>query len=378
MSRIKRFLINLAVVVISFLVVFLFLNLIANITLPRLIQQDLYPRGMVNSIGVFYHTFYATTHDKNPEKWQAVLGDSHAAGSGDTFLDGEQDYSVAHMLREKDANSYFIFGRSSYGSISSTREFLLTMYETEHAMFMPGLGAPEKFVFLFYEGNDLNNNLRRIQGASIGPEGIKGFVRDALNQPPDLARRMDYYLPLARFMFGLETFKQLRSFFPKRPKKPGATVNSMELKGTSTAIAKPLQAASLELTPAELSDTLTVFFECLHYLHESYPDSSIEIVYIPSVVTVYPWREPITLRVYHSGRGKTSATNDENEARSLWIREQVATHADIQGYDFIDATGSMKASAMTTMLHGPRDWKHPNQQGYQLVRDAILKARSSQ
>jgi len=108
MNRIKRFLINSAVVVTSFLVVFLLLNLIANIMLPHLIQQDLYPRSMVNSIGVFYHTFYAKTYDKNPEKWQAVLGDSHAAGSGDAFLNGEKDYSVVHLLREKDANSYFI------------------------------------------------------------------------------------------------------------------------------------------------------------------------------------------------------------------------------------------------------------------------------
>lgn len=378
MNRIKRFLINSAVVVTSFLVVFLLLNLIANIMLPHLIQQDLYPRSMVNSIGVFYHTFYAKTYDKNPEKWQAVLGDSHAAGSGDAFLNGEKDYSVVHLLREKDANSYFIFGRSSYGSISSTREFLLTMQESKRSTFMPVLTAPEKFVFLFYEGNDLNNNLRRLQGATLGSESIKGFVRNALNQPPDLARRMDYYLPLARFMFGLETLKKLRDFFPKKHKPPRATVNSMEVKGTLTGIDIPLQTAALELTPGELSDTLTIFFECLHYLQEAYPNSSMEIVYIPSVVTVYPWRQPITLRVYHAGRGKTSATIEENAARSLWIREQIASHAGAHGYDFIDVTESMKTVAMTSMLHGPKDWEHPNLPGYQLVSDAILTARGQQ
>ena len=376
---IKRFMINSAVVVTSFLVAFLFLNLIANITLPRLIQQDLYPRGMINSIGISYHTFYATTYDKSPEKWQAVLGDSHAAGLGDAFLDGEKDYSVAHLLREKDANSYFIFGRSGYGSLSSTREFLLTMQESKSSMFMPKLTTPEKFVFLFYEGNDLDDNLRRLQGAAIGPDGIRGFVRDALNQPPDLARRIDYYLPLTRFMFSLATHKTLsaplRRWIRKKNEKPKATVNSMEVMGTLTGIGMPLQAASLELTPKESSDTLTVFFECLQYLKEIYPNTKMEIVYIPSLATVYPWREPITLQVYHPGRGKASASNDENAARSLWIREQIAAHAGAHGYGFIDVTESMKASAESTVLHGPKDWKHPNRLGYQIVRDAILTAR---
>jgi hypothetical protein len=83
-----------------------------------------------------------------------------------------------------------------------------------------------------------------------------------------------------------------------------------------------------------------VFFECLRYLQEAYPNSCIEIVYIPSVVTVYPWREPITFRVYHAGSGKTF----ENAARSLWIREQVVSHAGGHGDDFIDVTESRKQS----------------------------------
>lgn len=378
MSWIKQFLINAALVVASFLLVFLLLNLIANIMLPRLIPQDRYPRSMVNSIGVFYHTFYATSHDRNPEHWQALLGDSHAAGEGDAFLDGEKDYSVAHLLRKKDAVSYFIFGRGGYGSISATREFLLTMQELESALFMPRLTTPETFVFLFYEGNDLNNNLRHMQTADIGPAGIKGYVRNALKQPPDLMRRIDYYLPLTRFMFGEDTRKQLLGFIRKKNKKPGATVNSMEVGGQLTDMDKPLQAASLELTPAELSATLTVFFECLHYLQETYPDASIEIVYIPSTATVYPWHEPITFKAYHPGRGKTTASNDENAARSLWIREQIATYADVHGYGFVDVTERMQASAGSNALHGPRDWKHPNLLGYQVIRDEILKARGRQ
>ena len=74
------------------------------------------------------------------------------------YLDKSYNYSISHKIRkEHDKYNFVNFGFPGAGNYSSTEFFLDSLNKNFP---FPKINKPEKIIYLFYEGNDLENNIR--------------------------------------------------------------------------------------------------------------------------------------------------------------------------------------------------------------------------
>ena len=99
----------------------IFLLFLSNILLvifsPVVFNQKYFSRTVMGFLDPCYQTFYHDTHDGKFDNWVAVLGDSNAAGAGDEFIEGKEEYGIFHKLRKRTNNNYLVFARYVYGNL---------------------------------------------------------------------------------------------------------------------------------------------------------------------------------------------------------------------------------------------------------------------
>ena len=116
------------------------------------------PANVTGSISPCYRTLFH--HDQRAlNRANFVFGDSFSEGQGDEFLDGDDKYGIFNKLKSF-RKSELIFGRGGYGNIGTLVEFeqcypLLTNYTNLNTSNIENYLV----TLVFYEGNDLNNNL---------------------------------------------------------------------------------------------------------------------------------------------------------------------------------------------------------------------------
>jgi hypothetical protein len=357
-------LINLVLVVVSTVVGFVAINA----SFPFVFHQSIFPRSLVRLAGSLQYTMYPDTYDRNKlESWVAVVGDSYAAGMGDAFLDGDRQYSIAHFLREDTGQNYLIFAQSAFGSINAARQLVLGVRLMNDGIFYPGLKPPAEILVFFYEGNDLDDNLRDLKGVGDSRKAIRDFVRNELSRGPALASLVGSEFPFAKLMYSLVD--------PPPDAPELAKSNRLILHGQELVVA-PLQSAAVELSDSDIARALAALDDSLEYLHDWWPDSKIRVVYIPSVVTSYDWHQPVEIQSYQS-EAVIHTLPEDNLRHSELIRSEIEAIALRRNLDFIDTTDAVTALAKTEILHGPRDWKHMNSRGYELIAKVIATHRRS-
>jgi hypothetical protein len=384
MVRPKRISFALITILLSTTLTFFGLNLFTNIFALALFQEDVYPRGWNNYTGMFYRTLGVQAHDGRLASWTAILGDSYAEGAGDAYLNGRASHTIAHFLHDRNHANYLIFGRSGFGSISAVREFEIAKKEFSDALFLPELGPPDEIILLFYEGNDLADNLRYIDTRYVQDSPLDEFVRSEIQRSSDVRRKIDFYLPLVRPTYMLAKDLILAPFRNGQSEKaastdnrrlPQYTTNSLIVSNgdptrQTVIVEDRVQGAAVELTQESIDLALNVFFLCLDYLSERYPYVDITIVYIPSPITIYDWNDPVNVMTLTDPDGITS-NKRLNDTNSAYIRGQISTYMDRKSIDFVDTTEALRAKSVLNLLHGPRDWNHFNGVGYEFVSTLI-------
>jgi hypothetical protein len=363
-------------------------------------SQPNFPRAFLKYVDPCYQTIYHDTHGAGFRNWIAVTGDSYAAGSGDEFLDRKRDYGIFPKLRSLTNENYFVFGRGGFGSINAARELTLCMSMFNDSFLLPRIDEPKELLFLFYEGNDLDNNVDHLRLASRG-EPVESFVQDQISHPDDEWRRqIALHMPLYDVIWG----QLSRLGGPSRDRKKlasqrlrgdaggGGSDQASRAAGSQDASAaaerirdnyaiidrqaRPVprdpQGAAAELT-GNLDVPLRVFYESVLALHRGLPRTRISIVYLPSVVTTYSWQDPIRVEAYHT-TDAVFTTNRDNAMQSRRIREAIADFAGRHHFGFIDPTARLQAAARTKFIHGPRDWEHFNAVGNWIVADTLARA----
>lgn len=388
MPRFRTFLFRSITVLLSTAAAFLFFNLCTNIFAMQLFCQEHFPRGWNNYVGQCYRTLYAHAHDGKLEEWTAILGDGYAAGAGDAYLTGDDKYSVAHFLREQKPENFLIFSRGGSGNINAVSEFVIGSKEMSDAWFLPDTGPPNQIIFLFYEGNDITDNLRYLRSAKTKNEQLHSFVIDEVMRPADLRRKIDYYLPLllpaylgSKYVVrsALGRSHEVKVHPIETHPKDAKIVNSFHIHGHGQSsqtieVAKPMQNAAVELNRGELDLGIDVFFECADFLSKSYPSSELITVYVPSPATIYRWQNPIEIQT-ESYRVPESTTIEKNNERSEYIRHRIALYMASKHIKFIDSTEAFRSNSESHVLHGPTDWHHFNAKGYALLADVLGKLR---
>lgn len=318
-----------------------------------------------------------------------LLGDSYAMGLGDWLLDADGDanppYQAAHVLHELLGRDVVSFGRSGDSSMGA---YVKRPFETLHYLGTTryALPKPEIYVAYFYEGNDLEDNLRDLRGSYDGKYDESRFydadyfrhflelewmeVERPWRWTPSLNDR-SLVLRIVRKTLSHALFGWPEGYVPHAI-HPGE-VNRARMREGVVALPEPLQSASVGLAPPDLEKGLWTFEQSLRLLHDQQPDVPILLVFIPAPVTVYPISSPrvSTLTGREGDDTVLLRTREEVAARSDLVCGRLARVAEQLDIGFLDTRHSLWPVARERFIHGPKDWAHFNRAGYTALAHAL-------
>jgi hypothetical protein len=316
-----------------------------------------------------------------PKNYILLLGDSHAQGYGE-WLEradprGTDPYHSAHVLQDLLGRDVLSYGRGGVGSIPG---LVLLPARWDRALARFGLEQPDTVLVYFYEGNDLNNNLRYLRkhfpGGYDDPRVFDPDTFDAF-----LARELDDYLASKRWAdvtltlpFVNEQLRRLReivrgSASPPQPVSetlPEPSVNRARLAGGVVEIPDGIQAPALELTPHELKLALFVADRSLAFLAEHYADARIHVIRIPAPLSSYEIASKrVHVQTYEGRSALYQAASVEQHCEI--IGASLSASAQEHGMGFLDLRPAILEATRQRIVHGPSDWRHSNQEGYTLI-----------
>lgn len=310
------------------------------------------PIKFVQLISPCYRTLIYSDED-NSKKVNYIFGDSFTEGIGDEFLNGDKEYGIFNKLDHLNSNN-LIFGRSGYGNKGTVVEFkmcypLLKAYTTLNT----SLVKKYNVTFVFYEGNDLNNNLVE---KDMEVNKFKYYLR--------------FFLPLFEYIYReikiiSEKAKRLL-IDPKSSITHSTHIYPVSASGVQL-YAYP-QSAATELSMAEIQKSLEVFFSSLEFIKNKLNEAEgFMILYLPSVASSYIFDGDIRVQSY-LGNEYYTTNGIINSNRHDLIIESIRNEANSKGWYLCNTTSSiLNYTSKRGAVHGPRDWKHFNKDGYYLV-----------
>lgn len=350
-------LIILKVTVILFLIVnFVFVYFSPSI-IPKL------PSDFVRSLSSCYRTLFHfgdAQLDENT-KYEIVHGDSYSEGSGDEFLIRDSNYGIFRKLIPDTERSFMVFGRGGFGNLRTViEESRCAPLLTKYTSFDYEDSQVERQTFVFYEGNDLNDNLRELRRSSS-----------------DIKNKFRFFLPL--FDYTLKKIDGVREQIWRWMAEEATTELNEALSGppfpisdSGVKIARYPQSAPVELTNVEFETSLNILRQSLTSIQMDNPGQRLQLLYLPSVASSYSFSGDLPVQSYNGGKYFLSNGNINRE-RSAEIRARVQTIASSIGWEFCDVTEDILVTSSTGVaVHGPRDWKHFNKEGYSIVKNAYL------
>jgi len=405
-TKLKNYIINIVTVVVSTILCLLIINVIfINIS-----NQKFFPRALANSLSNILLTFYPDTYNKkNLKIYDAFLGDSYSQGAGDAYLSGIEDFTLGHHLHKKYNKNYLNFGRGGYGSISAVSNLILVNKLTNLPNLIEDLKKPESIIFIFYEGNDLEENIFEYNALIKLNEKISDFVSRRIRENTELSYvdKISNTFPILIFikktylhfiwhMNNLikkisesgsvkESFSHINDRIKKlfgytvvlnKPEINSSTyINSIKVHNIHKV--QPLQSAAVVLTNEEILIALEIFKESIKYLKSWSQVENIIVLYIPSPITLYSWEEPITYEFKNPVNGIINeikkTTNQKNHLNSIFIRNKINSFSKENNFNFLDATDFLVEKGKIKTLHGPSDWRHFNYEGYLNVSNFLIK-----
>jgi hypothetical protein len=243
-----------------------------------------------------------------------------------------------------------VAGRSAYGSLGTYNEASSCLpFLDKWTSWNYEENAVSKVLMMFYEGNDLNNNLVE-------------FDRMSFEEDLSAKRKLELLFPIFQ---SIQTIVRQIKYRLKGPK----AIEKKAINTTKYGIEIPIlvQSAATELSKVQLEKSLGFVDETLKKLRQKFSNASIELLYIPSVASSYQF-ETIKIQTYQGG--KNLVTENDNYSRSKFIRKKLKNYCNnLAGCGFCDPTEKIRSYTSSGLAaHGPRDWKHFNKKGYELVK----------
>lgn len=354
-------------------------ELLFPLLLPRLpvawhylLDEDLRPLAQSSKAGLVPHDYIL------------LLGDSYALGYGDWLLNqgrwANGPYSAAHVIHAQTGRDVLALGHSGAGSIRSLVDRPARFF-TRTARHYRLREAPAAVVVFFYEGNDLDDNLRDLKGPLCCAQ-TAADLDTLLGHWAIPGRPLPTWL-LAGFVEGLG-----RSLIEPPPadayqvfvERGGSLVkgrNRLVFGGRIKEIEEPLQGPGAQFNAEETDRALGVFAAGLGVLADRWPTSPLWVVYLPAPTTCYrfaggvfverPYSHPAQMDDYGWFRP------GDLVARSNALAAAVRDIAYAQDAAFLDARGPLRALAREAPIHGPQDWRHFNEAGYRALGELVAE-----
>jgi hypothetical protein len=337
---IKKFLEYSLIIISSILFFCLFINFLIFFKAESIVKQKIIPKNILNTFPIESTCFYADTY-KDKENYIAIVGDSHAFGSGEAYLQNKKDYSIGHHLysRLDRKINFFNFGIPGGGSNTILKHFLHCKNLLK--------SHPKKVIYLFYEGNDLENNIK--EHLSLKKK----------------KKQKNYYFPIIKI---IKRFISIN--FRKKKKNKSKETNTYIMNDTENKIHYPLQSPPIELSNEELKLSLNILFSSIKKIKQT--TENIVIVYIPSPTSVLDLKNPITIQQYFKNRKKKLFEKKQLTDLSNTVKMRVKSFSKINNISFIDVTDNLINIANKKHVYGPVDFKHPNYLGYKIISDKLF------
>ena len=405
-TKFKNYILNIITLVVSTI----FCLLIVNVIFINISNQKYFPRALANSLSNILLTFYPNTYSKeNLRVYDAILGDSYSQGAGDAYLTGMKNFTLAHHLYKKYNKNYLNFGRGGYGSISAVSNLILVNKFSNLPNLIEDLEKPKSIIFIFYEGNDLEENIFEYNSLKKSKENISDFVSRRIEENTKLSNidKLTNIFPILafikkiymHFLWHMENLinkiaeagnlKESLSLINERVKKlfghtivlnepetnPATYINS--IKDHNIYNIQPLQSAAVVLTQEEILISLEIFKESIKYLKSWSQVENIIVLYIPSPISLYNWEEPITYEFKNPTNGVIGeikqTTNKKNTSNSIFIRNKINSFSKENNFHFLDTTRYLTEKGEKIILHGPLDWRHFNYEGYKNASNYLIE-----
>jgi hypothetical protein len=313
-----------------------------------------------------------------------LLGDSYAQGFGDWLLEADPNrngpFHSAHVINRLTGRDVITLGVSGAGSAEGMAAFPAIAYAyTKHAWYLR-LPSPHVAVVYFYEGNDLNDNMRFLAHRVERPDAadVVGQIDRSINAyPSTFPVHTDWRLhfPLLRFSYRMarHIFAELTSAESTRlePNDVAATQsdqpNIVEVAGHAIELPANLQSPAMELTRPELARAALVYERSLVFLRKLLPGTPVLVVYLPSPLSTYRLLAPeVSIQRYlidRATRYPKERVAEYSNAICLLIR--AATIG--QGAGFLDLRSAIRTASARDILHDPREFKHFNRKGMEVL-----------
>lgn len=359
--NIKSLAANSILVVLSTLLGYLIVNQALLFLSVNNNQKHGFPRKSLQYLDPVARWSYPD-YDNSEEKQNVtyIVGDSHAEGAGDSFLNNEYKYSIGHFLDNKWRQNTNIYLAANGGSNIPAQLTLLEDHLSGKLNSLTGPPAISKNInvlLYFYEGNDLENTA---SSKSVPFQSQKDKSR--LNFP------IEYAIRTAKRNFN-KKFKRTSNsdILPSSPSSPSS--HNKICIGTTCRNMPPLQSASAGLSEKQIFNEVSYLESSVKNFSSKYPEASICLVYIPSPSTIYSPKGEFFYQKYsvHSSTATSKTDSKSNNSKSLLIRRLLRDRLNFNAMTFVDPTNALKKVSVKEFLHGENDPKHFNANGYRLL-----------
>lgn len=317
-----------------------------------------------------------------------LLGDSYAQGYGDWLLEANPNHNgpfhSAHVIQQLSGRDVVALGVSGAGSAEGMAAFPAVAYAQADQAWYLRLPKPDVAVVYFYEGNDLNNNLTFLEHRIANPDPsklVEQIDRSIAAYPPALTpdTGLGLHFPLYRFLVRLvrqawgEATGTLQGPPPEEPTIPSDLLNAVEVAGKARELPGHLQSPALELTRGEIERATLVYDRSLMFLLRLLPRTPVLVVYLPS-----------PLSSYRLLGAEVSSQQYVPDTATRYPRQRVSENSDAmcqlirsatigRGAGFLDLRPAIRAASETAFVHGPRDFKHFNRRGMEVLGKAVAE-----
>ena len=307
----KKYLINLLTLIISVTVLFFILNwvLLFEINQSNFIFSKFDQNRMTKLQKVFFPDIY-TDFKKN---YVLFIGDSYAYGAGDSYLNGDYDYGIAHQYFNKSGTSVFNSAVPGNDSPKSIKHAFVLYDLINNSIFLKNkINDPDKIFFFFYEGNDIVHNGRpRYEKFFNNPNKCKNIYGDKLSVN-DVFFESNFYfvkffyynirhqlnlkvqkgnlVSFLKIILPKNTYSKLESKYDVEDIKIDR-FNEIRFSNTTSHLTGTLQFPPIELDNDQISLSFEILDNSLKCLNSKFLDQEKYFIYIPSPVTFYDFSE---------------------------------------------------------------------------------------
>jgi hypothetical protein len=261
--------------------------------------------------------------------------------------------------------------------------------------------APKHILIVFYEGNDLFNNLHEVQqrGVKISNKTHDDLVNQVSNLfDKELGKLQNEFSILDQLVVWNITSGIIKNYFNKFSSKSEVITeqneaifsNSLkEIKRKNndpenTAIINGekvhlgyLEGPALHLTESEISISLEITKQSFEYVKEKFPQSQIDVVYLSTALSLYDFNNsnlrpaPLKININSKSSRDRIFSSKDIKLKNQYLRKAIELISKEIKIGFIDTTNEMKKLAKNYRLHGPRDPIHLNRKGYETFAEII-------